>query len=388
MFEKPLGMVDTLPALYDRASEIRHNIEQETGRWGYRAIQTPSLEYYETVGEASAIHDQQLFKLLDREGQTLVLRPDMTAPIARVVSSSMKNEPLPLRLSYCNALYRSQQKEGGVRAEFEQFGVELVGDASMNADGEVIALLTSTLRAAGLSAFRLAVGHVKYMNALFKENVSQETANVLRRYLYEKNYVSYRQYVDQLQLSAEAKNRLKHLQRLRGGPEVLPEAKKITDNREAHEALAEIEDLWEILEDLGVSESLQVDLNLVLHIDYYTGVVFEGYGDSLGFPLASGGRYDELLGKFGRPASATGFGIRLDWLLEALNHFEGETLVRHSTLILFSKERQREAVQEANKRRQNGEAIIMQNRAGVPDVAAFAEKYKEVISFAGETDDE
>ncbi|AXF56278.1 ATP phosphoribosyltransferase regulatory subunit [Salicibibacter kimchii] len=393
MFEKPLGMIDTLPALYERAREVRHHIERETETWGYRPIQTPSLEYYDTIGEASAIRDEQLFKLLDREGKTLVLRPDMTAPIARVISSGMKEEPLPLRLSYCNALFRAQQHEGGRRAEFEQFGVELVGDDSMNADGEVLALLTSGLRASGLSSFRLAVGHIKYMNALFEEIVEDEAMiDELRRYLYEKNFVGYRQFIDQLKITDDEKDRLRQLQTLRGGPEILEKAKTIAHSRQAHKAINEIEDLWGILQDLGVQDVVQVDLNIVGQIDYYTGIVFEGYGGSLGFPLASGGRYDELLGKFGRPASATGFGIRLDRLLEALNHINEGNLQKQPTLILFSKERQQEALQEANRRRKNNEAVVMQNIAGVPDIETFTKKYADVVSLTaterrGEKDD-
>ncbi|QQK81546.1 ATP phosphoribosyltransferase regulatory subunit [Salicibibacter cibi] len=382
MFEKPLGMIDTLPALYERAREVRRYMEQETKNWGYRPIQTPSLEYYETVGNASAIRDEQLFKLLDREGQTLVLRPDMTAPIARVISSSMKEEPLPLRLFYCNALYRAQQHEGGRRAEFDQFGIELVGDDSMNADGEVLALLTSNLRASGLSPFRLAVGHIKYMNALFEEIIEDsKIAEALRRYLYEKNFVGYRQRVDQLEISEADKSRLHQLQRLRGGPEVLDRAKTLAHSSKAHHAINDLEDLWEILKDLGVQDVIQIDLNLVGQIDYYTGIVFEGYGGALGFPLASGGRYDELLEKFGRPASATGFGIRLDRLLEALNHINEGYSQNRPTLILFNKKRQQEALQEANRRRNNGEAIVVQNIESVPDIDAFTEKYPEVVSF-------
>lgn len=382
MFEKPLGMIDTLPALYERAREVQSYIERETESWGYRPIQTPSLEYYETVGNASAIREEQLFKLLDREGQTLVLRPDMTAPIARVVGSSMKEEPLPLRLSYCSALYRAQQHEGGRRAEFEQFGVELVGDDSMNADGEVLALLTSNLRASGLSSFRLAVGHIQYMNAFFEEIIDDpQIVEELRRYLYEKNFVGYRQRIDRLEISEAEKSRLHQLHSLRGGPEILERAKTLAHSSKAHQAINDIEDLWGILQDFGVHDVVQIDLNLVGQIDYYTGIVFEGYGGPLGFPLASGGRYDELLENFGRPASATGFGIRLDRLLEALNHINEGGPQKRSTLILFHKEHHQQALQEANRRRQNGESIVMQNIASVPEIGAFTDKYAEVVSI-------
>lgn len=127
MFEKPLGMRDTLPNLYMMKEEVRVTMANEMKRWGYQFIETPTLEYYETVGTASAILDTQLFKLLDHEGHTLVLRPDMTAPIARVAASKLLKEKLPQRLAYSANVFRAQQREGGRPAEFEQIGVECIG---------------------------------------------------------------------------------------------------------------------------------------------------------------------------------------------------------------------------------------------------------------------
>ena len=138
MFEKPLGMRDTLPELYETKHKTRP-IREEIKKWGYQFIETPALEYYETVGVASAILDQQLFKLLDQQGHTLVLRPDMTSPIARVAASKLLKEDMPIRLAYSANVYRSQQREGGRPAEFEQIGVECIGDPTISADSEGIA---------------------------------------------------------------------------------------------------------------------------------------------------------------------------------------------------------------------------------------------------------
>ncbi len=150
-------------------------------------IETPTLEYYETVGMASAILDQQLFKLLDKQGNTLVLCPDMTAPIARVVASSLKRANYPLRLAYQSLVYRAQQYEAGKPTEFEQVGVELIGDSTVSADGEVIALMAAALKKAGLTDFKIAIGHVGYLQALLLDSVqSEERAQALMRFLYEK----------------------------------------------------------------------------------------------------------------------------------------------------------------------------------------------------------
>ncbi|MBM7631246.1 ATP phosphoribosyltransferase regulatory subunit [Geomicrobium sediminis] len=382
MFEKPLGMKDTLPLLYDRNEEVTSQIAEEVRLWGYQTLHTPALEYYDTVGAASAIHDAKLFKLMDRQGRTLVLRPDMTAPIARVVSSSLKDEPLPLRLAYNTALYRTQEHEGKP-AEFEQYGVELIGDQTVSADGEIMALLISAFEKTGLRHFRLAFGHIGFMNALFTEVVgSGDHVHALKQFLFEKNYVGFKRYVRKLPISALDKNRLEQLLSLRGGPDMLETAKELVSSPDALRALQEVQEVWNVLESYGVSSYMNIDLNVVLHIDYYTGVVFESYGKELGFPLASGGRYDELVPKFGRQASATGFGIRMDRLLEALNHIDCP-LNQERTLILFSKERQKEAVEEAKQLRESGKRVVIQHVAGIEDLDAYTSTFTNVIQRIG-----
>ncbi|TWI60002.1 ATP phosphoribosyltransferase regulatory subunit [Halalkalibacter nanhaiisediminis] len=381
MFEKPLGMRDTLPAMYEMKKQVREQLEAEMSGWGYQMIETPTLEYYETVGVASAILDQQLFKLLDQQGNTLVLRPDMTAPIARLVASSLKGESYPLRLSYQSNVYRAQQHEGGKPAEFEQIGVELIGDGTVSADGEVIALMVAALKRAGLSDFKVAIGHIGYVNALLLDIVGNaERADALRRFLYEKNYVGFREHVKNLPLSSIDQRRLLGLLKLRGGKDTLVAAAELVQTEQGTAALAELEELWSVLESYGIEDYVKLDLNLVLHMSYYTGAVFEGYGNNLGVPLCSGGRYDELLDKFKRPGQATGFGVRLDLLLEAL----GETAEkRKQTCIIFSKERRAEAFQQAASLREAGLAVVLQDIAGVADVDSMSEQFSDVLYYIG-----
>ncbi|SFL83357.1 ATP phosphoribosyltransferase regulatory subunit [Salibacterium qingdaonense] len=381
MFEKPLGMRDTLPAYYQTKRGVADRLESEIGSWGYLPIETPALEYYDTVGRASAILDQQLFKLLDQQGHTLVLRPDMTAPIARVAASSLKEQSFPIRLSYHTNVFRAQQREGGRPAEFEQMGVELVGDSTASADGEVIALMAAALKEAGLEDFQVAVGHIGYVNALlFDVLASTDEVDNLRRFLYEKNHVGFRQHVKSLELPKEDENRLLGLLQLRGGAEKLEEADALVHNGKAAEALENLRQIRDVLECYGVEQHVTFDFNLVLHMSYYTGVVFEGYGSRLGFPLAGGGRYDELLEKFERPGRATGFGIRLDLLVEALG-YTGEKPAQ--TCILFSRERRSEAVEEARRQRNLGKRVVLQDEDGVENVEQLRSLFSEWIDLNG-----
>lgn len=381
MFEKPIGMRDTLPQLFETKMKIRNEIKSELELWGYQSIETPTLEYYDTVGVASAILDQQLFKLLDQRGNTLVLRPDMTAPIARLAASSLKDEQLPLRLMYDTNVFRAQHDEGGRPAEFEQIGMELIGDETSSADGEVIALMVAALKKAGLDHFKIAIGHVGYVNALLFDIVgNEERTDQLRRFLYEKNYVGYRQHVKSLSLSSIDKSRLLELLNLRGDFSKLEKASILVSDKEGKKALAELEKLWSVLESYGITDFVKLDLNLVMHMSYYTGAVFEAYSDNLGTPIASGGRYDELLQKFNRPAPATGFGIRLDLLVESLGT---TTEKRDIACIIYSNERRKDAIQLAEEKRQQGISVILQDIKGVKDVDQFLQSYEDVIYCIG-----
>ncbi|AOM81962.1 ATP phosphoribosyltransferase regulatory subunit [Salisediminibacterium beveridgei] len=382
MFEKPLGMRDTLPELHDMKARVRGAIAEEVTKWGYERIATPTLEFYETVGQSSAILDQQLFKLLDQEGNTLVLRPDMTAPIARIAASTLKESQRPLRLTYDAPVFRAQQREGGRPAEFEQIGSELIGDATSSGDAEIIALMTSSMKEAGLEAYQVAVGHIGFVNALLEEVLGHpERTAVFRRYLYEKNYVGFRKAVEELSLSSIDKKRLTALLRLKGDASVIQEAKKLVASKEGIAALKQLEELVAILEQYELMDQTILDLNLVMHMSYYTGVVFEAYSRGLGSPVGSGGRYDQLLGQFDHAEPATGFGLRLDKLTEALG--KSTTAGTKDLCLVYSANRRKEALGAAEKARNEGRNVVMQDVSGVRDVDRFTGEFQEVVYFIG-----
>ncbi len=381
MFEKPLGMRDTLPSLYDTKKQVRERMTDAIGKWGFQFIETPTLEFYDTVGVQSAISEGKLFKLLDQQGHTLVLRPDMTAPIARVAASRFYQDDYPLRLAYDANVFRAQQREGGRPAEFEQIGTELIGDATTSGDAEVIALMIAVLKEAGLRDFKVAIGHIGFADALFKEILgNQERADVLRRFLYEKNYVGYREHVKALPLSSIDKGRLLQLLQLRGGEDKLALASELASSKEAKEAAAELEKLWLHLKDFGAAEYVKLDLNIVSHMSYYTGILFEVYAGNIGFPVGSGGRYNKLFERFNTPAPATGFGIRLDRLIESLGEEDKQPDIH---CILYSGERRAEAITQAANLRGQGKRVTMQDITGVNDVDSYTKQFTDVSYFIG-----
>ncbi|RAV02759.1 ATP phosphoribosyltransferase regulatory subunit [Paenibacillus sp. YN15] len=349
-FEKPTGVKDYLPGAAARLRRIESRVLECMEKWGYSQIITPTLEFYDTVGVASSTEDKKMFKLLDQNGRTLVLRPDITAPIARVVASLMKEETLPVRLSYHANVFRAFEEEAGRESEFFQTGAELVGDPSPEADAEVIALAIASLQAAGVDSFKMALGHTGFLNGLFHETLrdGEDRQKVLKECLLNRDYVGYRQQLRSFGLAPAVEKELEAILRLRGGEEICQQALGITQNPLARESLDHLCRIYEVLKAYGVSEHVLIDLTMIGDFSYYTGMTFEGYAANLGFPVVSGGRYDNLLRQFGREAPATGFALKTTRILEAVRELPEEP---RRLLVLYSAERRREGLARATELR-------------------------------------
>jgi ATP phosphoribosyltransferase regulatory subunit len=326
VFEKPTGVKDYLPEAVAKLRSIEFKVLECMEKWGYSQIITPTLEFYDTVGVASSTEDKKMFKLLDQNGRTLVLRPDVTAPIARVVASLMKEHTFPLRLSYHANVFRAFEEEAGRESEFFQTGAELVGDGSSEADAEVIALAIAALQAAGVQSFKIALGHTGFLNGLFHETLNgRETEQKeLKECLLNRDYVGYRQKLRSYALDASVEKELEAVLRLRGGEEICEQARGLTLDELAQDSIRHLCEIFEVLKAYGVSRHVLIDLTMIGDFSYYTGMTFEGYAADLGFPVVSGGRYDNLLRQFGRQAPATGFALKTTRILEATKELSGE----------------------------------------------------------------
>ncbi|UOQ94350.1 ATP phosphoribosyltransferase regulatory subunit [Halobacillus shinanisalinarum] len=380
MFEKPLGMRDTLPFFYNQKTKAKEKLTSAILSYGYSMMDTPLLEYHETVGKMSATLEQQLFKLLDQQGHTLVLRPDMTAPIARVAASQLKNAEFPIRLAYDGPVFRAQQTEGGKPAQFEQVGTELIGDHSSYGDAEVIALLVESLKQSGLEDFVITIGHIGFVKAFFNDLLGDddETTELLLQHLYRKNYVGFREDVKRSQLPSDTKNALLSLLQLRGGEEVFTASKALARNQSCMQAVNELKQLYKILNQYGVDQYVHVDLNLISHMNYYTGILFEGYAPNLGALLCNGGRYDTLLPSFQLNASATGFAIHLERLIEALDVQEEED-VRMGVIV--DDDTHAEGIKRAAELRSEGHLVLLQHVDQIPDLIKFKEQLNDSIDL-------
>jgi len=375
-FEKPVGVKDYLPHAVSKLRGIERSVLDCMRRWGYEQIMTPTLEYYDTVGVASATSDQKLFKLLNQRGTTIVLRSDMTAPIARVVGSLLKEQPFPLRLSYHASVFRAFEEDAGRDAEFFQTGVELVGDASPEADAEIIALAIASLQAAGVRSFKIAVGHVGFMNGLFEETLPGREAEQeeLKGCLLQRDHVGYRHILGRLALDEAWRAELEGILRLRGGREVCDQALLLSLNEGARKAIGHLSEMWDVLDAYGVQEHVLIDLTMIGDFSYYTGMTFEGYAANLGFPVCSGGRYDNLLAQFGRPAPATGFALKTTRILEVVDE---EPAAPEKTLIVYTEKTRGQALAEAQRLRAEGRIVVTEIAADPAEADRLLREFRQ-----------
>ena len=379
MFEKPLGMRDTFPQIYEKIEWVR-----ETGRTllrarGYEFIKTPTVEYYDTVGKASAIHDATLFKLVDSQGNTLVLRPDMTTPIARVAASKLLKEKIPQRLAYFENVFRAQQQEGGRPAEFEQMGIELIGDHSVYADAEVIITAIELVQAYGIESFKVTIGHAGVLSCILKDYTeSAEQAERLNELLVQRNYVGFEEAVLAFDLP---KTKSDALLAFIEEALSLQSIEDIEKYMRKNDALNYMQKLWRLLAEAGFGQYIAVDFTLSSHMNYYTGMLFEVFAAGSGFPLGNGGRYDGLLNQFGSNVGATGFGLRVDRLLEAMPRQAVENV---TALVLFEPQAYEQALKQAALLRKQQRRVTMQSTVGLQNVEAFKEQFQEVVYFSGQ----
>lgn len=319
----PSGVADYFGEDARRRRQLEGTLLETFRAWGYQDVIPPTFEFSDTL--ASRTSDQlraETYRFLDRDGSTLALRPEMTVAVARLVGTRLHDWEMPLRFCYAGSVYRYAQLQGGRQREFWQAGIELIGQNSPIADAEVLALTCRALEAAGLEEFRLALGQMAYFDGLLESLQLEPAANAALHQAIDRN--SEAELLDFLRnnwLSAEQRLAVETLPALSGDDAeiILDRAAGVALNSRMKSAINELRALLSELERRGVADRIQLDLTEIHNLGYYTGITFEALSPQLGFPLASGGRYDNLVGTFGKPQPAVGVAITIDWLLMAQN---------------------------------------------------------------------
>lgn len=302
----------------------KKNIEEKVRKlfrsWGYMEIETPTIEFYDTFSSNNKlIPQEEMFKFYDQQGRILVLRPDLTIPVARVAATHDKDNTLPMKYFYIGNCYKYREMGGGKQKEYTQAGVELLGDSSVEADAEVIATAIYAAKAAGIEKFQVDIGQVEFFKGLVEElGLDESEAESFRSSIDKKDYLGVEEIVKAQGVKSELKDLIQELPGLFGSSEILEKAEKVALNERSQNAIKYLRELLGILEEYGLSQYVSIDLGMVQSLSYYTGIIFRGVTYDIGFPFISGGRYDKLVEKYGRNCPATGFSMGINLVLAAL----------------------------------------------------------------------
>jgi ATP phosphoribosyltransferase regulatory subunit len=308
----PPGTRDVLPAEMRELRRLQGALAAVFERFGYGEVATPTIEYDEVLARGDERGAPVAYRFFDADGELLAMRTDMTVPIARLAATRLAGEDPPFRLSYFANAYRAVRPQRGQMREFAQAGVELVGAEAPDGTAEVIEVLSAALDAIGLTRAVIGLGDADLYRQLLAElNVEKERRARILALLATHDLVGLEAEVDALELGSSERDTLLRLPNLRGGAEVLEEARELGGSA-VERATQRLAATYEAATQRGVAGRINLDLGLLRDLGYYTGAILEVYDPALGHVLGGGGRYDELMGRFGRPLPAAGFALYLE----------------------------------------------------------------------------
>lgn len=375
----PEGVRDSYGRECEQKLALQDKLHAVIRSFGYRDIETPTFEYFDVFGkEIGTIPSRELYKFFDREGNTLVLRPDFTPSIARAASRYLLGSLVPVRLTYLGNTFINQSSYQGRPKETTQIGGELIGEGSADADAEAIAIVVRMLLAAGLKEFQIILGHVGFFQSLVQEaGFDEATIAELKQLIKNKNTFGVEKLLAGQAVNEDLKAVFNSLTSLFGAKDALVRAETMTENPGARAAVARLEQIRAILEQYQVEQYVTFDLGMLSDYKYYTGILFRGYTFGTGDAVIKGGRYDRLLAKFGTDAPAVGFVAVIDQLQNALTR---QKIIQENTetrcMIFYAKEKLAEAVSKAQELRGRGicvELVRVDENRTREDCRAYAQ---------------
>lgn len=319
----PAGMRDFLPPDARRMGELARRLLSSFELFGYELVTLPVFEY-ESVLERGlgALEPEEVLRFVEPEtGEVVALRPDMTPQLARVVATRLGQAAPPIRLSYQGSVLRRRRERARRHRQIFQAGIELIGLDGPTGDIEAIDVACSAARAVGLDDFVLDLGHARIAFALL-DGVEPTRQRAAVEALHLKDRAELERAARSAGLGAREQAALSALGELHGDRSVIERARALLAGTRAESSLEELRLLLVEVERRGLAPSVVVDLGETRNFAYYTGTTFQLHAHGPGVPIASGGRYDNLLGGFGRPLPAFGFAFGLDDLVWALGGAE------------------------------------------------------------------
>lgn len=364
--QKILHTPEGVRDIYNRECEqkllLQERLHSVIKSFGYRDIETPTFEFFDVFGkEIGTIPSKELYKFFDREGNTLVLRPDFTPSIARAASRYLLGGKMAVRLTYLGNTYINNSSYQGRLKETTNIGAELIGDDSADADAEIVALVIRTLLESGLKEFQVSLGHAGFFRSLAEEaGLDAGLVAELKQLISNKNTFGVGKLLASFPIDEKQRLAFEAVPRLFGGEEALSRAEELTDCTEALAALARLREIYRILKIYGAEQYVSFDLGNLSRYTYYTGIFFRAYTFGTGDAIVKGGRYDRLLGHFGKDAPAVGFVAVVDQLMSALSRQKiSQPIPSRRCLIIYSPSRLEEAIRKAAVLRRDGIDVEM-----------------------------
>ena len=339
-----------------RRNKIIETITERFSKWGYSEVSTPIVEYYKTFNHKTQdLKEEEMYKFFDSRGRILVLRPDMTVPVARLVNTKLKDMKLPLKLFYNAEVFRVHESFEGKRNEYLDCGIELIGASGEKTDLEVLVTALEVLKALDTKKeFKLEIGDVNILKSALKDmNLSIDNQNKVIELINKKSLTSLREYLDDIEIRKEYKEFLNKFPWLFGGYEMIKKAKGLAFNEDMKKNIEYLENLYLNLQKLGYEKYLSVDISMVPRVNYYSGIIFKGYVKEIGSTVIRGGRYDNLLESFGKSIPAIGFSVDVNLLIDSCDYEEKV----NSEKIILSKDNYLEELRKAINKTRNGEKI-------------------------------
>ncbi|NBK97927.1 MAG: ATP phosphoribosyltransferase regulatory subunit [Erysipelotrichia bacterium] len=322
-FSVPAGMRDLILGECETKKELQLQIEDCLNKWGYEEIITPTIEFYKTYDVGfDNMQEEDMYKFFDANGRILMLRADMTIPIARVVATKFKDAQTPLRFRYCANVFKVHEELSGLQNEISDCGVELIGMEESCAELEILVTAMEALNVVKDKKIVLEIGNINFFREACRAlNFEEETILTLAKLIDDKSLKSLEDYVKTLNVSTQDQQFFMQLPWLNGNERILEVAKQYAFNDALIEIVDRLQTLNTQLKALGYDE-INFDLGKVSNLNYYTGLIFEAYVEGVGSRVLSGGSYNTLIAKYGSDLSAIGFSIKLDALLEVVKKEE------------------------------------------------------------------
>ncbi len=360
LIHTPEGVRDIYGREFAKKIMIENKIHLTISSYGYEDIQTPTFEFMDIFSEEiGTTPSRELYKFFDKDGNTLVLRPDFTPSIARCAAKYFLEEEVPMRFCYLGNTFTNTSSLQGKLKEVTQMGAELINDDSVEADAEMLSLVIESLKNTGLKDFQLCIGHNDFFKGLCEEaGLDLKTEEILREYISGKNFFAAENLIKSEAIDEVYEDALLKVADMFGDIDSLKEFKNTIHNDKSKYAIERLERIYEVLKLYGVEKYVSFDLGMLSQYHYYTGIIFKAYTYGIGDAIVKGGRYDQLLKHFGKNAPAIGFVIVIDDMQEALTRQKvALPLKEHKMVITYTADDYAEKLAECILFRKQGISV-------------------------------